>query len=226
MHENGIIHRDIKLENILLCPRRDSISPVFAGSSSSSSMEISTSVPRRATLMTTSRPFPHQLISKSFSDDMIFRSDGDSLKSPKSPKPRSNLSELVAAVSGGPSTAPMDIKPSQGAFSGLLLSTSNDDAEDVLTESDGQPRSITELPLYTAKLGDFGLSTYIESARKVSSCAVGSMNYCSPEELAGGGGVKSDVWSLGCVLYGLLTGCLPFADDYVPRYSFADVLIQ
>jgi serine/threonine protein kinase len=88
--------------------------------------------------------------------------------------------------------------------------------ETILNESDSRPRSVLELSGYTAKLGDFGLSTYIESSTSVG-CAVGSMNYCSPEELCGGGGVPSDIWSLGCVLYALLTGAMPFADDFVPR---------
>ncbi|KAJ3103267.1 hypothetical protein HDU97_010256 [Phlyctochytrium planicorne] len=80
----------------------------------------------------------------------------------------------------------------------------------------------------TAKLADFGLSDYITSSPPPSPASLvaadpifcqGSLHYCAPEELRAltFKHPGSDVWSLGCVLYAMLTGSLPFNDGYLPR---------
>ncbi|KAJ3252020.1 hypothetical protein HDU77_005482 [Chytriomyces hyalinus] len=90
----------------------------------------------------------------------------------------------------------------------------------------------------TLKIIDFGLSEFIGDDQNLdcisptspasltrtlssSSFGVGSLHYCAPEDLREAAGAKngesSDVWALGCILYAILTGSLPFNDGFLPR---------
>lgn len=65
------------------------------------------------------------------------------------------------------------------------------------------------------KLTDFGASKIVlnnlQHDLSGDSNTFGSVNYCSPEQLTGGRvTAKSDLYSLGIVLYEMLCGCLPF----------------
>ncbi|ORY38795.1 kinase-like protein, partial [Rhizoclosmatium globosum] len=85
----------------------------------------------------------------------------------------------------------------------------------------------------TVKLADFGLSERLErgsgeagspcGANREDGYCVGSLHYCAPEEVraVGSPSPAADVWSLGCVLYTVLCGALPFNDDYLPRLQMA-----
>ena len=65
------------------------------------------------------------------------------------------------------------------------------------------------------KVTDFGIARAASSATLThSGSIVGSVHYISPEQARGGFvGERSDLYSLGVVLYELLTGEVPFQGD-------------
>lgn len=63
----------------------------------------------------------------------------------------------------------------------------------------------------TIKLGDFGIARTLQSTMELAKTAIGTPYYLSPEICQGKGyNVKSDIWSLGCILYELCTLKHPF----------------
>ncbi|MCP3992443.1 MAG: protein kinase [Actinomycetia bacterium] len=76
--------------------------------------------------------------------------------------------------------------------------------ENLLIDTDG-----------VVKLGDFGIARAIDVATKLTATGtiVGTPAYMSPEQCGGEDlNASSDVYSLGIVLYELLSGTLPFSD--------------
>ncbi|MDF2556279.1 MAG: hypothetical protein K0R71_107 [Bacillales bacterium] len=66
------------------------------------------------------------------------------------------------------------------------------------------------------KITDFGIATAVSGATiaQTSSQVLGSVHYLSPEQVRGGQVRKeSDIYSMGIVMYELLTGRLPFSGD-------------
>lgn len=65
------------------------------------------------------------------------------------------------------------------------------------------------------KVTDFGIARAIsESSFTQTGIVVGSVQYASPEQVKGGlVGPASDLYSLGCVLYEMLSGTIPFKGD-------------
>jgi serine/threonine protein kinase len=64
-----------------------------------------------------------------------------------------------------------------------------------------------------ARLGDYGLSKLADGSRASLSMVRGTPHYMAPELLQRRGDARSDVYSLGCVLYELLCGRPPFVGD-------------
>lgn len=65
------------------------------------------------------------------------------------------------------------------------------------------------------KITDFGIAMALNATQLTqTNSAMGSVHYFSPEQASGkGASLKSDVYSLGIMMYELLTGSLPFKGD-------------
>lgn len=64
------------------------------------------------------------------------------------------------------------------------------------------------------KVTDFGIACLIDSSKTKTGTVLGSPSYMSPEQLAGKRvDGRSDLFSLGAMLYQLITGVLPFEGD-------------
>lgn len=85
-----------------------------------------------------------------------------------------------------------------------------------IIHQDIKPQNIMLLRDGTAKVMDFGIASFANSqeTRKVSSEAIGSVHYISPEQAKGiTADFRTDLYSLGVVMYEMLTGTLPFRGD-------------
>lgn len=83
---------------------------------------------------------------------------------------------------------------------------------------DIKPHNILINSYYEPKLSDFGISKklYCSSNKK----SMGTIKYCSPEQIIGNPGKSSDVWSFGITMFCVLTGVKPFEGVELDKNNF------
>lgn len=79
---------------------------------------------------------------------------------------------------------------------------------------DIKPQNIMILKDGTIKVADFGIAALESAQEKKTGQALGSVHYIAPEQAKGEvPDARSDIYSLGVVMYEMLTGKLPFTGD-------------
>jgi serine/threonine-protein kinase len=86
-----------------------------------------------------------------------------------------------------------------------------------IVHRDVKPGNVMITPQGTVKVMDFGIARAVsDSAATMTSTAavIGTAQYLSPEQARGDSvDARSDVYSMGCLLYELVTGAPPFSGD-------------
>lgn len=84
-----------------------------------------------------------------------------------------------------------------------------------IVHRDIKPQNIMMLEDGTIKVTDFGIARFAHSeTHTMTDKAIGSVHYISPEQARGSfTDEKSDIYSVGVMLYEMLTGTLPFEAD-------------
>ncbi|MCM1330187.1 MAG: Stk1 family PASTA domain-containing Ser/Thr kinase [Ruminococcus sp.] len=84
-----------------------------------------------------------------------------------------------------------------------------------IVHRDIKPQNIMLFPDGTIKVMDFGIARFArEEGKTISDKAIGSVHYISPEQASGDiTDEKSDIYSVGVMMYEMLTGEKPFDGD-------------
>ncbi|MGB4634898.1 MAG: Stk1 family PASTA domain-containing Ser/Thr kinase [Actinomycetaceae bacterium] len=95
--------------------------------------------------------------------------------------------------------------------------------ENILLSAPLDPTAIIDQPTITAKVADFGLARAASSSTQTST-VLGTVGFVAPELVSDGiAGPSSDVYSVGVMLYELLSGQLPFTGDNALAVAYKHV---
>jgi serine/threonine protein kinase len=92
-----------------------------------------------------------------------------------------------------------------------------------ITHRDLKPENLlleTPTPFSRVIITDFGMAKLLERHGEKMKTRCGTLDYLAPEILLGNYSQKVDIWSLGVLLYAMLSGKLPFDDASRQNLSF------
>lgn len=116
---------------------------------------------------------------------------------------------LEAMLQGGRVSAETAAAIGAGVANALAAANSRN-----IVHRDIKPGNILITPAGTPKVTDFGIATLNHgSSLTVPGMFVGTAAYAAPEQHHGAADVRSDIYSLGVVLFELATGSLPFVAE-------------
>ncbi len=100
-------------------------------------------------------------------------------------------------------------------FTGQILAALQHAHDKGIVHQDVKPQNILLLQDGTIKVTDFGIARFSRMDNNTTSeKAIGSVHYISPEQARGEmTDDKADIYSVGVVMYEMLTGTLPFQSD-------------
>jgi DNA-binding response OmpR family regulator len=118
-----------------------------------------------------------------------------------------NLGQLIEAQPMSPPRA-LDIARQMAAALKALKDVG-------VLHRDVKPENVIVSETGIAKLTDFGIARDAVAPHRMTDTGVGvgSVLYASPEQIKGTGDYRSDIYSLGCTLFFMLTGTDPFPGD-------------
>jgi serine/threonine protein kinase len=188
MHQYRIMHRDIKPANVFLMKNQDQNQQNYRENQMENQMEtknLTSQYTNNLTNNLTNNPTNHFI-----SDHTSY--DRSSLSTPSSKSNAYDRSSLST--------------PTSYEHPSLSRTQSNYDSSLSLSPH--------IFPDFTVKLGDLGLGRFMSTSTNETFSLVGTPFYLSPELIQNiGYSFKSDIWSLGCLLYEITTLRTPFVNN-------------
>jgi len=90
-----------------------------------------------------------------------------------------------------------------------------------IVHRDVKPSNVMVLKNGLVKITDFGIAQMSSATRTISGMVMGSPKYMSPEQVVGQAvDGRSDIFSLGVMLYEMLTGKTPFSGDNISAIMY------